>query len=181
MSISIVLCLCLLYFVYIYCTMSISIVLCLCLLYYVYIYCTMSIPIVLCLYLLYYVYIYCTMSISIVLCLYVVSVWSENWQLIQKNGRYFWTWQYRPLWEGNCLIRHGYRQTELLEPPLDFCLWGWMKTEVDKTRVDARSELLSVIVDAAAACIQKREAQLRRSVAYREVVGGFKPPPPRNS
>jgi hypothetical protein len=38
---------------------------------------------------------------------------------------------------------------ELLESrdltPLDFCLWGWMKSEVYKGKVDTRNELLALI------------------------------------
>jgi hypothetical protein len=34
--------------------------------------------------------------------------------------------------------------------PLDFCLWGWMKSEVYKRMVDAADELLARILDAAA-------------------------------
>jgi hypothetical protein len=45
---------------------------------------------------------------------------------------------------------------------LDFLLWGWMKSEVYKTKVDARDELLARILDAAA-CIKEREDQLRRT------------------
>jgi hypothetical protein len=29
--------------------------------------------------------------------------------------------------------------------PLGFCLWGWMKNEVYKTKVDTRDELLARI------------------------------------
>jgi len=36
--------------------------------------------------------------------------------------------------------------------PLDFCLWGWMKSEVYKRKVDPRDELLARISDVAA-CI----------------------------
>jgi len=45
---------------------------------------------------------------------------------------------------------------------LDFCLWGWMKREVDKRNVDARDDLLVRILDAAG-CINEREDQLRRT------------------
>jgi hypothetical protein len=45
---------------------------------------------------------------------------------------------------------------------LDFCLWGWMKGEVYKRKVDTRDELLARILDIAA-CIKKREEQLRRT------------------
>ena len=33
--------------------------------------------------------------------------------------------------------------------PLDFCLWGWMKSEVYKRKVDTRDESLARILDAA--------------------------------
>jgi len=47
-------------------------------------------------------------------------------------------------------------------PPLDFFfLWGWMKSEVYKRKVDTRDELLARILDAAA-CIKKHEHLLRR-------------------
>ena len=53
-----------------------------------------------------------------------------------------------------CLILNGYRYTELFEftdpSRLDFCLWGWMKSEVYKIKVDTPDELLSVILDVAA-------------------------------
>jgi hypothetical protein len=46
--------------------------------------------------------------------------------------------------------------------PLDFCLWGCVKGEVYKTKVDRRDELLARILDVAAR-IQKQEDQLRRT------------------
>src|SRR5215468_2790697 len=46
--------------------------------------------------------------------------------------------------------------------PLDLCLWGWMKSEVYKRKVDTRDELLARILDAAAR-MKKREDQLRRT------------------
>jgi hypothetical protein len=33
--------------------------------------------------------------------------------------------------------------------PLYFCLWGWMKSSIDKIQVDTRDKLLSPILDAA--------------------------------
>jgi hypothetical protein len=36
--------------------------------------------------------------------------------------------------------------------PLDFCFWGWMKSEVYKRKVDTPDELLARILDVAA-CI----------------------------
>jgi hypothetical protein len=46
--------------------------------------------------------------------------------------------------------------------PLDFCLWGWIKNEVYKRKVDIRDELLARILDAANRR-KKREDQLRRT------------------
>jgi hypothetical protein len=45
--------------------------------------------------------------------------------------------------------------------PLDFCLWGWMKNEVRKRKVNIRDILLARILDAAAH-IGKGENRLRR-------------------
>jgi hypothetical protein len=45
--------------------------------------------------------------------------------------------------------------------PLDFHLWGWMKSEAKKREVDTWGELLARVLDAAAR-INKREDQLRR-------------------
>ena len=54
---------------------------------------------------------------------------------------------------------------QLVESPyltlLDFCLWGWMKGEVQKTKVDTRDKLPARSLDAAAR-IKKRD-QLRRT------------------
>jgi hypothetical protein len=46
--------------------------------------------------------------------------------------------------------------------PLDFCLWGWVNSELYKRKLDTREELLFRILDAAAR-IKKRENQLRRT------------------
>jgi hypothetical protein len=46
--------------------------------------------------------------------------------------------------------------------PLDSWLWGWMKSEVYKRKVDTRDELLARVLDAAA-CIKTRDDQLRRT------------------
>jgi hypothetical protein len=40
-----------------------------------------------------------------------------------------------------------FESTDLI--PLDFWLWGWMKTEIYKRNVDTRDELLGRILDAA--------------------------------
>ena len=41
-------------------------------------------------------------------------------------------------------------------------MWGWMKSEVYKRKVDTADELLASILDVAG-CIKKREDQLRRT------------------
>jgi len=46
--------------------------------------------------------------------------------------------------------------------PLDFCLWGWMKSEINKIKVDTADELMAGILDGAGS-IKKREDQLRRT------------------
>jgi len=63
---------------------------------------------------------------------------------------------------------------------LDFCLWGWMKSEVYKEKVNTRDELVSRIVNSAALIKQERQENLRkttRSIAKRvekciEINGG---------
>jgi hypothetical protein len=65
------------------------------------------------------------------------------------------------------LIVNGY-ETELFESPdltpLYFCMWGWMKSEVYKIKVDAQQKLLACIWDVAAR-IQKLEDQFRRKTS----------------
>ena len=48
--------------------------------------------------------------------------------------------------------------------PLDFCLWGLMKSEVYRKKVDTRDELLVNILDVIA-CIKERQDALRRKHA----------------
>ena len=63
---------------------------------------------------------------------------------------------------------------------LDFCLWGWMKSEVYKRNVNTPDELLARILDAAVS-IKEREDQLRRTTRnlctrvakFTEVDGGI--------
>jgi hypothetical protein len=45
---------------------------------------------------------------------------------------------------------------------LDFGLWGWMKREVYKEKVNTRDELLARIMDGAA-LIKERQDDLRRT------------------
>jgi len=44
--------------------------------------------------------------------------------------------------------------------PLDFCLWGLMKSEVYRKKVDTRDELLVIILDVIA-CIKECQDTLR--------------------
>ena len=65
--------------------------------------------------------------------------------------------------------------------PSDFCLWGWMKSEVYKEKVNTRDELVALIVNSAALIKQECQDDLRRgtlTVAKRiekciEVDGGI--------
>ena len=45
----------------------------------------------------------------------------------------------------------------------DFCLWGWMKSEVYKEKVNARDELVARIMNSAAVINQERQDDLRRA------------------
>jgi hypothetical protein len=47
--------------------------------------------------------------------------------------------------------------------PLYFCLWGWMKSEVYKRKLDTREELLARILNAAARIKKREDQQLRRT------------------
>jgi len=55
------------------------------------------------------------------------------------------------------------RSSELT--PLDFCLWGLMKSEVYRKKVDTRDELLINIMDVIA-CIKERQDTLRRTTGH---------------
>ena len=63
----------------------------------------------------------------------------------------------------------------------DFCLWGWMKSEVYKAKVNTRDELIARIMNSAALKKQERQDHLRRTartIAKRvekciEIDGGF--------
>ena len=45
----------------------------------------------------------------------------------------------------------------------DFCLWGWMKSEVYKEKVNTRDELVAGIMNSAALIKQERQDDLRRA------------------
>ena len=44
-----------------------------------------------------------------------------------------------------------------------FCLWGWMKSEVYKEKVNTRDELVARIMNSAAVIKQERQDDLRRA------------------
>ena len=46
---------------------------------------------------------------------------------------------------------------------LDFCLWGWMKSEVHKEKVNTRDELVASIMTSSALIKQERQDDLRRA------------------
>ena len=45
----------------------------------------------------------------------------------------------------------------------DFCLWGWMKSEFYKEKVNTRDELVARIMNCAAGIKQERQDNLRRT------------------
>jgi len=47
--------------------------------------------------------------------------------------------------------------------PLDFCLWGWIKSEIYKEKVNTRDELVASIMNSAALMKQERQDDLRRA------------------
>ena len=47
--------------------------------------------------------------------------------------------------------------------PLDFCLWGWMKSEVYKEKVNTRDEFVVRIMNSAALLKQERQDDFRKA------------------
>jgi len=47
--------------------------------------------------------------------------------------------------------------------PSDFYLWGWMKSEVYKEKVNTKDELVARIMNSAAIIKQERQEDLRRA------------------
>jgi hypothetical protein len=45
-----------------------------------------------------------------------------------------------------------------------FCLWGWMKSEVYKEKLNTRNELIARIMNSAALKKQERQDDLRRAI-----------------
>jgi len=65
-------------------------------------------------------------------------------------------------WIGSCGHVHWQpRSTDLT--PLDFCLWGWMKSEVYREKVNTRDELVARIMNSAAHIKQERQDDVRRA------------------
>ena len=52
---------------------------------------------------------------------------------------------------------------KLARTPLDFCLWGWTKSEVHKEKVNTREEFVARIMNSAALIKQERQDDLRRA------------------
>ena len=52
---------------------------------------------------------------------------------------------------------------EVGENRSDFCLWGWMKSEAYKEKVNTRDEMVSRIMNSAAFIKQERQDDLRRA------------------
>ena len=52
---------------------------------------------------------------------------------------------------------------KLARTPLDFCLWGWMKSKVYKGKVNTRDELVARIMNSAALIKQERQDDPRRA------------------
>jgi len=52
---------------------------------------------------------------------------------------------------------------KLARTPLHFCLWGWMKSEVYKEKVNTRDELVARIMNSAALIKQERKNDLGRA------------------
>jgi len=45
----------------------------------------------------------------------------------------------------------------------DFCVWGWMKSDVYREKVNTRDELVARIMNSAALIKQERQDELRRA------------------
>ena len=60
-----------------------------------------------------------------------------------------WVWRY------NC--------SKLARTPLDICLWGWIKSEVYKEKVNTTDELVARIMNSADLIKQEGQDDLRRA------------------
>jgi uncharacterized heparinase superfamily protein len=52
---------------------------------------------------------------------------------------------------------------KLARTPLDFCLWGWLKSEVNKEKVNTRDKLVARIMNSVALIKQGRQDYFRRA------------------
>jgi len=75
------------------------------------------------------------------------SEWINSYKHVSK---FEWMWRYSCL----KLVR-----TDLT--PLDICLWGWIKSEVYKEKVNTRDELVARVMNSAALVKQERQDDLR--------------------
>ena len=64
-----------------------------------------------------------------------------------------------------CPIFNGGENTVVRISPIQIriCLWGWMKSEVYKEKVNTRDELVARIMNSAALIKQERQDDLRRA------------------
>ena len=64
-----------------------------------------------------------------------------------------------------CPIFNGYENTvvRIWSYRLDFFLWGWMKREVYKEKLNTKEELVARIMNSAALIKQERQDDLRRA------------------
>jgi len=56
--------------------------------------------------------------------------------------------------------------------PLEFCLWGWMKSEIYKEKVNTRNELVARIMNSAALIKQEHQDDLRKATRIIAKRGG---------
>ena len=80
--------------------------------------------------------------------------YSEKISSYKHVPSFQWVWRY----SYSCL-KLG--RTDLTH--LDFCLWGWLKSEVYKEKVNTRDELVARIMKSAALIKQKRQDDFRRA------------------
>ena len=87
----------------------------------------------------------------------------------RRNSKYFRRWYYG-LFRVNKFIETCVQfsmgvKIQLFEfdaYSLDFCLWGWIKSEVYKEKVNTRDELVARIMNSSALIKQERQDDLRR-------------------
>jgi hypothetical protein len=75
--------------------------------------------------------------------------YSEEISSYKHVSNFQWVWRY------SCF--------EVGLTPVDFCLWGWMKSEVYKEKVNTRDDLVVRIMNSAALIKQERQDDLSRA------------------